>query len=244
MKIVRALVPALCLSAALLAGCSQQGTPAGSAPAQGSVSAHGSAPVASEEKTPEPVMSNWTETSFYERPVTDIAADLELLGFEMEADENFVEEESGYSYYIAGFTGTPSDIPVPDVADTVFVQLTVEYAQFAEGAEEQNLSSLVEGTTLTSCYLDFYHTDVDPSAYEGIAQQVIDALGLEPMTSSSTEPSLFDETRMLGNYAGPATFLGSDTEYLIMIMKQSNGSLPDPEKPLSVSVNLFSTFSE
>lgn len=244
MKIVRALVPALCLSAALLTGCSQQGAPAGSAPAQGSVSAQGSAPVASEEKTPEPVMSNWTETSFYERPVTDIAADLELLSFEMEADENFVEEESGYSYYIAGFTGTPSDIPVPDVADTVFIQLTVEYAQFAEGTEEQNLSSLAEGTTPTSCYLDFYHADADPSAYEGIAQQVIDALGLEPMTSSSTEPSPFDETRILGNYAGPTTFLGSESEYLIMIAKYSQGSLPDPEKPLSVSVNLFWTPSE
>lgn len=58
------------------------------------------------------------------------------------------------------------------------------------------------------------------------------------MTSSDTGPSPFDETRMLGNYSGPATFNGTDTQYFIMVAKNQEVT-GDPDMPLYIDVNLF-----
>ena len=82
MRSTRMIVPVLCLSTALIAGCSQGTQPAGST---GSAT-QGSAPAAAAEQTPQAELTAWQDKTFYERPVADIASDLELLDFEITAD--------------------------------------------------------------------------------------------------------------------------------------------------------------
>lgn len=230
MKTIRVLAPMLGLSMALLVGCSQ-GAPAGSAPATGS------APAAVEEKAPEPAMSNWTEVSFYERPVAEVVADLELLSFEV-SDPEYFEGEPGYTYFTFSCFGKPEDVPLPDVSETVQIAFTVEQPQFTDDADEKTLDMLAEGTMTTSVDLIMYHADVDPSEYEGLANQAVEALGLNPISEGSTEPSPFDETRMLGYYSGPITAMGTETEYGIMVLSSPDSAV-DPDMPLIIDIALF-----
>ena len=92
---------ALALSTTLLAGCGAQGATDGSADAQGDAAAQEEV-----EPEPEPVMSNWTENSFYERPLPEIASDLELLGFEVSAEFYDDSDPSGTcTYFMPNFQG-------------------------------------------------------------------------------------------------------------------------------------------
>ncbi|WP_297035326.1 hypothetical protein [uncultured Enorma sp.] len=226
MKLSRIFAPAALAAAVFLAGCS------GGAPAEGS------APAEATEQVSEPVMTNWQETSFYERPVSEVVSDLELLSSEMTGEEYLPEDEMGYSYLFVTLSGKPDEIPLADVGETVTVSFTIEAPQFEEGAEEQTVDTLAEDTMLTGVDIVMSHADVDSSEYEALAQQAVDAFGLSPMTSSDTGPSPFDETRMLGNYTGPAAFNGTDTEYLIVV-SNSPEVTGDPDMPLYIDVNLF-----
>ena len=230
MKSIRTIVPVVAVCAALLAGCSQGNAAEGSAPAADTS--------AVEETAPEPEMTNWYETSFYERPVAQIASDLELLSFEKTDDEYYEVEDGSYRYLNLNFRGAPGDVPVDGASDEVLVALTVEAPEFEEDAEEQGLDSLAEDAMPTGVDVVMFHPEADAGQYEALAQQTVEALGLEPFTEGSTDTSPFDETRMLGNYRGPNTANGAETEYMVMVT--SNEELSgDPEFPLYVDVSLF-----
>lgn len=117
--------------------------------------------------------------------------------------------------------------------------MTIDHPVFTSDSE-QTLEALDPATIVTGVDAMMYHPEVDPSEWEGLAQQAIDAFGLEPMTSSSTDVSPFDENRMLGNYIGPSTFNGREAEYMIIISSSGeDGDLSEPDKPLFIDVSLF-----
>ena len=101
------------------------------------------------------------------------------------------------------------------------------------------MEALDPATIVTGVDAMMYHPEVDPSEWEGLAQQAIDAFGLEPMTSSSTDVSPFDENRMLGNYTGPSTFNGQATEYMVIMSTIESDDLPVSGMPLYIDVSLF-----
>ncbi|OUN47021.1 hypothetical protein B5G20_06425 [Collinsella sp. An7] len=232
MRAVPAILSVFCLSAVLLTGCSQ-GASAGSTPSEGSTLA------AVEEETSEPAMENWTESAFYERPVTEVISDLELLSFEVADAYYDGSEEYGYSYFYITLTGELNQPLVEGASEYLQISLTIDHPVFTSDSE-QTLEALDPATIVTGVDAMMYHPEVDPSEWEGLAQQAIDAFGLEPMTSSSTDVSPFDENRMLGNYTGPSTFNGQEAEYMIIISSsREGGDLPEPDKPLFIDVSLF-----
>ena len=237
MRAVPAFLSVFCLSAALLAGCTQ-GAPAGS------VSTEGSAPAAVEEETPEPVMTNWKESAFYARPVTEAISDLELLSFEVSDAYYDGSEENDYSYFFITLTGELEQPLIEGTSESIQISLTIDQPVFTSDSE-RTLETLDPATIVTGVDVTMYHPEVDSSEWEGLAQQAVDAFGLEPMTSSSTAPSPFDETRMLGNYSGPTTFNGQATEYLVIISLMDEGfDIPEPDMPLYVDVALFYVIPE
>lgn len=237
MRAVPAFLSVFCLSAALLAGCTQ-GAPAGS------VSTEGSAPAAVEEETPEPVMTNWKESAFYARPVTEAISDLELLSFEVSDAYYDGSEENDYSYFFITLTGELEQPLIEGTSESIQISMTIDQPVFTSDSE-QTLETLDPATIVTGVDVVMYHPEVDSSEWEGLAQQAVDAFGLEPMTSSSTEPSPFDETRMLGNYSGPTTFNGQATEYSVIISLMDEGfDIPEPDMPLYVDVALFYVIPE
>lgn len=184
-------------------------------------------------------MENWTESAFYERPVTEVISDLELLSFEVADAYYDGSEEYGYSYFYITLTGELDQPLVEGASEYLQISLTIDHPVFTSDSE-QTLEALDPATIVTGVDAMMYHPEVDPSEWEGLAQQAIDAFGLEPMTSSSTDVSPFDETRMLGNYIGPSTFNGQEAEYMIIISSsREGGDLPEPDKPLFIDVSLF-----
>lgn len=237
MRAVPAILSAFCLSAALLAGCTQ-GAPAGS------VSTEGSAPAAVEEETPEPVMTNWKESAFYARPVTEVVSDLELLSFEVADSSYESSEEYDYSYFFITLTGELEQPLIEGTSESIQISLTIDQPVFTSDSE-RTLETLDPATIVMGVDVTMYHPEVDSSEWEGLAQQAVDAFGLEPMTRSSTEPSPFDETRMLGNYSGPTTFNGQTNEYMVFInLLGEDADIPDPDMPLYIDVALFYVIPE
>ena len=232
MRAVPAILSALCLSAALLAGCTQ-GAPAGS------VSTEGSAPAAVEEETPEPVMTNWKESAFYARPVTEAISDLELLSFEVSDAYYDGSEEYDYSYFFITLTGELEQPLIEGTSESILISLTINQPVFTSDSE-RTLETLDPATIVSGVDVTMYHPEVNSSEWEGLAQQAVDAFGLESMTSSSTEPAPFDETRMLGIYTGPTTFNGQTNEYMVLInLLGEDADIPDPDMPLYIDVALF-----
>ncbi|MBM6682432.1 hypothetical protein [Collinsella intestinalis] len=231
MRAVPAILSVFCLSAVLLTGCSQ-GASAGSTPSEGSALA------AVEEETSEPAMENWTESAFYERPVTEVISDLELLSFEVADAYYDGSEEYGYSYFYITLTGELDQPLVEGASEYLQISLTIDHPVFTSDSE-QTLEALDPATIVTGVDAMMYHPEVDPSEWEGLAQQAIDAFGLEPMTSSSTDVSPFDENRMLGNYTGPSTFNGQATEYMVIMSTIESDDLPVSGMPLYIDVSLF-----
>lgn len=212
-----------CLSAVLLTGCSQ-GASAGSTPSEGSALA------AVEEETSEPAMENWTESAFYERPVTEVISDLVLLSFEVADAYYDGSEEYGYSYFYITLTGELDQPLVEGASEYLQISLTIDHPVFTSDSE-QTLEALDPATIVAGVDAMMYHPEVDPSEWEGLAQQAIDAFGLEPITSSSTDVSPFDENRMLGNYTGPSTFNGQATEYMVIMSTTRAMTSPCPACP-------------
>ena len=220
---------ALALSTTLLAGCGAQDAADGSTDAQGDAAAQ-------EEVEPEPAMSNWTENSFYERPLPEIASDLELLGFEL-TDEFYDDSDpsGAYTFFMPSFRGTPEDNPVEGSSETVTIGLTYENPTFEEGTEERTCETIDQEALPTGATIFFYLPEADPSEYETIARSVADAVGLPAFTDSYVGDP-FETGRIVGNFTYPDTFKGQEIESLLTISVAANPeSLPDPDMPLAVS---------
>lgn len=233
----RAIVPALCLAAALLAGCSQ-GAGSGDATTTGSAGqGSGSAAVAKAE-APQPKMSNWQDASFYERPVQEVAADLELLGFS-QALEQFMDDPD-YPYYNVAFEGEPADNPVEGSDSRVIVGLGVYNPQVVDGEEEVTLDTLADGTDVTSYELYFYFDKTDPSEYETLARQVADAMGCGAFTDSHVG-ALYDDGPEIGTFSGDGSFKGKDAEWSVFVATTSpdTDGLADPDKPTYASFGYY-----
>ena len=220
---------ALALSTTLLAGCGAQGAADDSAGAQGDAAAQ-------EEVEPEPAMSNWTENSFYERPLPEIASDLELLGFEL-TDEFYDDSDpsGAYTFFMPSFRGTPEDNPVKGSSETVTIGLTYENPTFEEGTEERTCETIDQEALPTGATIFFYLPEADPSEYETVARSVADAVGLPAFTDSYVGDP-FETGRIVGNFTYQDTFKGQEIESLLTISVAANPeSLPDPDMPLAVS---------
>lgn len=220
---------ALALSTTLLAGCGAQDAADGSTDAQGDAAAQ-------EEVEPEPAMSNWTENSFYERPLPEIASDLELLGFEL-TDEFYDDSDpsGAYTFFMPSFRGTPEDNPVEGSSETVTIGLTYENPTFEEGTEERTCETIDQEALPTGATIFFYLPEADSSEYGTIAQGVADAVGLGELTEDYVGDA-FGTGRVIGNYTYQDTFKGQEIESLLTISVAANPeSLPDPDMPLAVS---------
>lgn len=148
------------------------------------------------------------------------------------------KQENDYSCFYIILKGEVDQPLIEGTSKNLQIQLTIDHPVF-EGDSEQTLEALDPNTIVSGMDVTMYHPEVDSSEWEGLAQQAVDAFGLEPMTSSSTDVSPFDETRMLGNYNGPSTFNGRETEYSIIIFLPVEGSeLPEPDMPLYIDVTL------
>lgn len=223
---------ALALSTTLLAGCGAQGATGGSADAQGDAAAQEEV-----EPEPEPVMSNWTENSFYERPLPEIASDLELLGFEVSAEDSFEGEgvSGTITYFMPNFQGTPEDNPVEGSSETVGIGLTYENPTLQEGETEYTVETIDQEVLPTGATIFFYLPEADSSEYGTVAQSVADAVGLGELTEDYVGDA-FGTGRVIGNYTYQDTFKGQEIESLLIISLAANPeSLPDPDMPLAVS---------
>ena len=234
MRHMKGIAAALALSTALLVGCGA--APASDAPAA-DAPAEQSAPAEQTEPEPEPAMSNWTENAFYERPLPEIARDLELLGFEVSGENSFEDSDAlgDVVYYFLNFRGTPESNPVEGSGETVGISFTVENPTLQEGETEYALETIDPETTVTSFTIGFYFPETDSSEYEAIARDVADAVGLPAFTDSSVSDP-FETGRTIGNFTYPDTFKGQETESLLIIGTATNPeSLPDSDMPLYVS---------
>ena len=230
MRFTKAIAAALVLSTALLVGCGQ-------APATGADDATtDEATVEQTEPEPEPAMSNWTESSFYERPLPEIASDLELLGFEL-TDEFYDDSDpsGAYTFFMPSFQGTPEDNPVEGSSETVTIGLTYENPTFEEGTEERTCETIDQEALPTGATIFFYLPEADYSEYGTIAQSVADAIGLGELTEDYVGDP-FGTGRVIGNYTYQDTFKGHEIESLLTISVAANpDSLPDPDMPLAVT---------
>lgn len=223
---------ALALSTTLLAGCGAQGATGGSADAQGDAAAQEEV-----EPEPEPVMSNWTENSFYERPLPEIASDLELLGFEVSAEDSFEGEgvSGTITYFMPSFQGTPEDNPVEGSSETVGIGLTYENPPLQEGETEYTVETIDQEVLPTGVTINFYLPEADSSEFGTVAQSVADAVGLGELTEDYVGDP-FGTGRVIGNYTYQDTFKGTELESLLYVgLAPDPESLPDPDMPLIVN---------
>ena len=223
---------ALALSTTLLAGCGAQGATDGSADAQGDAAAQEEV-----EPEPEPVMSNWTENSFYERPLPEIASDLELLGFEVSAEGSFEGEgvSGTITYFMPHFQGTPEDNPVEGSSETVDISLTYENPPLQEGETEYTVETIDQEVLPTGVTINFYLPEADSSEFGTVAQSVADAVGLGELTEDYVGDP-FGTGRVIGNYTYQDTFKGTELEsFLYVGLAPDPESLPDPDMPLMVN---------
>lgn len=234
MKATKVLVPMLCLSTLLLMGCGSQGT-AGDQTDAGADDA-AVEQQAEAEPEPEPAMSNWTENSFYERPVAQIASDLELLGFEVSSeyyDDSL--ESDGWTYYQLSLNGTPEDLPVEGASETVGIGLTVENPTLKEGETEYTLDTIDEATLPTGFNVFFFFPEADSSEYEALATKVADAVGLGALTTDYVGDP-FEIGRIVGNFTYADSYKGVETESMVIVSPYSDPQdAPDPDMPLAVS---------
>lgn len=231
------IAPILCLSLGLLVGCGQ-------APAQDDAATQDEAPAAEAtepeaEPEPEPAMSNWTENSFYERPISEIASDLELLGFEMSGENSYTDTDAlgDVVYYFLSFRGTPEDNPLEGSDKTVGVDFTIENPALKEGETEYTLENLDEGTIPTGFSIGFYLPEDDPSEYEALATKLADAVGLGAFTDSYVGDA-FGTGRVIGNFDYADTYKGVECTSMLLIsptMDDYVSSLPNPDMPLLIS---------
>lgn len=230
MGVKHAIVPAVLLSVMLLAGCGQQaGTtgPAGSAGSAGSAAA----------ANPAPERTDWQAAAFYERPVSDIVGDLELIGFER-TGEDYYDEDPQYASYAVTLTGKPGGIPVEDVSDTVSILLEVMSPSFEEGAEEFDLDTLAEGSAPEYYTITLYRSPVDASGYEELGRGAATAFGLGEVTEATTAPSPFAEGRTLGNYWGTTMFNGTESTWLVTVTEYGADEVPDASAPLEIALSV------
>lgn len=230
------IAPILCLSLGLLVGCGQ-------APAQDDAAAQDEAPAAEAtepeaEPEPEPAMSNWTENSFYERPISEIASDLELLGFEKSGESSYADTDAlgDVVYYYLSFQGTPKDNPLEGSDKTVGVEFTIENPTLKEGETECTLENLDEGTLPTGFSIIFYLPEADSSEYEALATKLADAVGLGTFTNSSVG-DFFGTGRVIGNFDYADTYKGVECTSTIIVSPMSEdyvSSLPNPDMPLRI----------
>lgn len=230
-----ALVPMLCLSLGLLVGCGQ-------APAQDDAASQDDAPAA-ETVEPEPAMSNWTENSFYERSVPEIASDLELLGFELSNESSYEDTDAAGDvvYYMLSFQGTPEDNPLEGSDETVNIGLTVENPALQEGETEYTLETIDPETLPTGFDVSFHLPEADPSEYEALATTLADAVGLGTFTSSYVGDA-FGTGRVLGNFDYVDTYKGVECTSMVIVSPTSEGNvstLPNPDMPLLISYGAY-----
>ena len=231
MRFTKAIAAALVLSTALLVGCGQ-------APATGADDATtDETTVEQTEPEPEPAMSDWTENSFYERPLPEIASDLELLGFELSAEDSFEGEDASgtITYYMPNFRGTPEDNPVEGSSETVGIGLTYENPPLQEGENEYTVETIDQEVLPTGVTINFYLPEADSSEFGTVAQGVADAVGLGELTEDYVGDP-FGTGRVIGNFIYQDTFRGTEVEaYLLVSLVSDPESLPDPDMPLMVS---------
>ena len=230
MRLTKMLAPALCLSAALLAGCSQ-------APATDPQALGNPAPVVDETAEPtEPAMSDWQDAAFYERPVREVASDLALLGFE-QTDEYYDEESA---YFSAAFAGAPEGNPVEGADKTVTLNVFLSEPSFQEGATEFTLQTLAEDAAPNGFDVFFYFPEVDPSEYEGLARKVADAAGLGAFVDSYVGDAPFSEGRQVGNFSAEGSFNGTEAQCLFVVSPaEDTSAVPNPDAPLTVSYGYY-----
>ena len=220
------LAPALCLSAALLAGCSQ--APATDPQAQGD-----QATVTDE--TAVPAMTDWQDPAFYERPARDIASDLALLGFEQTGE--YYDEES--AYFGATFEGAPEENPVEGADETVSLDIFLSEPAFQEGTTEYTLDALAADAAPNGFDVFFYFPEVDSSEYEGLARKVADAAGLGAFTDSYVGEAPFGEG-FVGNFSTEGSFKGTDA-LCTLVVSHYEGPRQDSlaDAPLAVSYGYY-----
>lgn len=241
MKSIRTLIPVALLSVALLAGCGSQAQAPDTGEAAAEAETEEQAPDAAEqdeeaEPAPEPAMSNWYDKTFYERPVTEIASDLELLGFEVTAE---YYDDSEYANLSINYQGTPEVNPLDGTSDTAVVFMSVYQPAFADGATDQTHETLAEGTMPTGFNVSFFYPETPDSEYEGLAQNAAETLGLGEVTDSSLSESFAEPDRMIGNYSGAGTYQGNETEWLIMVSTYDADIVPDVDYPTMVDVSYY-----
>lgn len=224
------------LSTALLVGCGEQGAPAADTTGEQDGAAVEQAEPEPSEPAPEPEMSNWTESAFYDRPLPQIKGDLELLGFELTGELYDDSDPSGtYTYFMPTFQGTPESNPVEGSGETVTIGLTYENPTFEEGAEERTCETIDQEVLPNGATIMFYLPEADPSEYGTIARGVADAVGLPEFTDSYVG-DFVGTGRIVGNFTYPDTFKDVDTESMLVISTAADpSSLPDPDMPLMVS---------
>lgn len=240
MKPIRTLIPVALLSVALLAGCGSQAQ----APDAGeaAVETEEQAPDAAEqdeeaEPAPEPAMSNWYDKTFYERPVAEIASDLELLGFEV-SSEAYDDTTPETTFYTVTFKGTPEGNPLEGTGDTVAASLSIYQPAFKDDAAGQTLDDLAEDTMPTGYNVSFFYPETPDSEYEGLAQNAAETLGFGEITDSSLGDP-FENGRIIGNYFGTGTYQGVDAEWLIFVSTYDAENVPDADFPTIVDVGYW-----
>lgn len=227
MKTSKLLVPALCLSAALLSGCSQTQT-------QGADTQTDPAPVG--QTASEAAMSDWQDSAFYERPMGEIADDLALLGFE-QTSEHYDEESA---FFTATFEGAPASNPVQGADSTVTLDVFLSEPAFREGVDEFTLQNLAEDAAPNGFDVFFYFPEVDSSEYEGLARKVADAAGLGAFTDSYVGDAPFSEGREVGNFAVVGSFNGTEAQCMLVVSRfEGEDAVPNPDAPLVVSYGYY-----
>ena len=176
MRLTKLLVPALCLSVALLAGCAQTTPEGADAPTD-------RAPVQDvmDGTATEPEQSNWQQPAFYERSFSEVTSDLGLLGFEL-VDEYYDEENA---YLSVAFRGAPAGVTLEGSDGTVTVNLYASEPTFSDDAGEPSAETLADGVAPNGFDVFLYVPDADPSEYEGIARQAADA-NMSPLSIASS----------------------------------------------------------
>lgn len=231
MRLSKLLVPALCLSVALLAGCAQ--TTPGGADAQTDRT-----PVQDvmDGGTAEPEQSNWQQPAFYERSFSEVTSDLDLLGFEL-VDEYYDEENA---YLSVAFRGTPAGVTLEGSDGTVTVNLYASEPTFSDDAGEPSAETLADGVAPNGFDVFLYVPDADPSEYEGIARQAADAAGLGEFTDSYVGEAPFTEGQQVGNFTTETTFNGEAAGCLFVVQRYEDPSVaPNPDAPLVVSYGCY-----
>ena len=226
MRFTKTVVAALVLSTALLVGCGQ-------APATDA--SQDEAAVEQAEPEAEPAMTNWQEGAFYERPVSEIASDLELLGFEP-LEQSLVTTQDGTNVFAASYEGKPSDNPLEGYSETVYVSLSVNDPAVEGETDKPTANDLAQGTTPSRFSVTFQGPAIDPEEFDAHAQQVAEALGLGEI-SNATEVTVADPETKIVTYDGPGTFMGIETHWILSVALYGPDTAIDPDNPLVVALS-------